>query len=252
LGGCSQELTREHYISKSILELVEEGTGKKRRYVQVFGLKFQGPNPVQKIGVARLTARILCKTHHRLLCRFDSAGKEMFLAAQSLKTVAVDPTAPHRKSQVDGDELERWILKAFIGGFFSGNFQVAPQVDLRGVFPPLELLEILFNGAPFPTGQGLYWMPPKPGDIVTTDPQSLRVSPLVSPDGQDVAGFFVWFFGFQFALLTAGFVPGVPTMFDKAFYRPAGMKAVGSNTQIVFNWQGGPQSREIVLNLRET
>ncbi len=90
-------------------------------------------------------------------------------------------------------------------------------------------------------------MPPKPNEMITADPKILRVSPLVSRGGEGVCGFQVWFFGFEFALLNTGVAPGVPTMFDKAMYRPAGFRAVGSNVWIEFSWTGGAQSAEIVM-----
>jgi hypothetical protein len=110
------------------------------------------------------------------------------------------------------------------------------------------LLEILFKRAAFPQGQGLYWMPPEPGEMITTNPQLLRVAPLLTQASQDIGGFQFWFFEFEFSLLAAGIAPGVRTRFDDAWYRPAGIRAVGSNAQIAFDWQDGPQSREVVLN----
>src|SRR5262245_59230860 len=89
------------------------------------------------------------------------------------------------------------------------------------------------------------WLPP--GGMITADRQILRVSPLVAPEDQDVGGFRVWFFGFEFCLLTAQIMPGASTIFDKAMYRPAGIRAVGSNTQIAFDWISGPQSPDVVL-----
>jgi hypothetical protein len=245
LGGCATRVNREHYISEGILELVEEGPDKPSSTVQVFGLAFQQSNAVQSLGVSGLTAKILCENHNTSLSPYDSAGKAMFLAMQSLDSAAGKPAAPTVTHRVDGDALERWMLKALFGGLYSGNFRVTPAMTMKEVCPPLELLEILFGRAAFPHRQGLYWMPP--GAMITTDPQVLRFAPLIAKGDEGVIGLCVWFFGFEFILLIAAITPGEPTRFDSATYRPAGLRAVGSNSRIQFDWQDGAQSEEIVM-----
>jgi hypothetical protein len=126
----------------------------------------------------------LCDTHNILLSRFDTAGKEMFQALDALNEAAGNPAAPRQTLPVDGDGLERWMLKSLIGGLYSGNFRVTETETMKGVCPPPDLLEILFKGAAFPPGQGLYWMPPNPGEVITAVPQILRVAPLVGQGDQ--------------------------------------------------------------------
>lgn len=244
LGGCAGPLTKEHPISASILQLIEDGEPNK--YVQVFGLSFQAADSIKKVGIASLSAGMLCEKHHAPLSDYDAAGRAMFSAVQSLDAVAGDSAAPSQTLRVDGDGLERWMLKAMIGGIYSGNFPVAPGTTMRGVLPPVELLEILFMGFPFPLGQGLYWLPPAPGEIIASTPQILRLSPLVAQISGDVGGVRVWYFGLPFCLLTARPADG-DTLFANAVYRPAGLRTVGSNVTLVFDWRDGPQSREIEL-----
>ena len=248
LGGCSQEVDREHYLSECVLELIEHHSNKESRSVRVRGLAFQQPGEVKRLGVGGLSARILCVSHHSQLSRFDSAGKAMFTAMDRLNQGAGDSIAPHQTVRVDGDRLERWMLKAFLGGLYSGNYRVTATDGMEGVCPPRNLLDILFKEDAFPQGQGLYWMPPKTGEDIIADQAILQVEVLGTDDGQHVSGFRVWFFGFEFSLLIAGLTPGVPTMFDNACYRPAGLQVVGSNVHIDFNWKNGPKSKEIVLH----
>jgi hypothetical protein len=42
---------------------------------------------------------------------------------------------------------------------------------------------------------------------------------------------------------------GVPTMFDNAIYRPAGIRVAGSGTSIRLDWKDGARSDEIVFRL---
>ena len=120
---------------------------------------------------------------------------------------------------------------------------------IKGIVPPLEWLEILFKGAEFPLGQGLYYMPKKPGETVTADQYVLRLEPLVSHYTNEIGGIRVWFLGFEFALLVGNLMPGVPTLFDGALYRPAGLQAVGSGTQVRLDWKGGARSDEVMFAL---
>src|SRR5437870_1394313 len=126
LGGCSQEMSGEHYVSKSILELVENRAGKKSKSVRVTGLSFQQPGALQQLGISSLVGNILCKTHNSLLSPLDIAGKAIFTAMDGLNDGAADQSLPERVLPVSGEGLERWVLKCMCGGLYSGAFKVGP------------------------------------------------------------------------------------------------------------------------------
>ena len=249
LGGCSREMSGEHYVSKSVLELVENRAGQKSKSIRVTGLSFQQPGALQQLGISSLVGNILCKTHNSRLSPLDDAGKAMFTAMDCMNDGAGDQSLPERVLRVDGDGLERWVLKSMCGGLYSGAFKVSPTKTLRGNCPPAEWLDILFNGADLPPGQGLLYMPRKPGETVTADEYVLKFEPIGSRDGDGIGGLRVWFLGFEFALLMANLMPGVPTMFDDALYWPAGLRAVESRTSVRLDWKGGAKSDEIVFGL---
>jgi hypothetical protein len=71
---------------------------------------------------------------------------------------------------VDGERLERWLLKVLCGGLFSGAFRIGPDTTMKGIDPPIEWLQILFGQARFTERQGLYYIAPAPGKTITTDP----------------------------------------------------------------------------------
>jgi hypothetical protein len=246
LGGCSREMSGEHYVSKGILELVECADGSPSSTVRVTGLAFQQPGQLQRLGVASLVGNILCKRHNERLSCFDDAGKAVFQGMDDLNNAAGDATMPERVVRVDGDGLERWMLKTLCGGLYSGAFRVSETETMKGVQPPSDWLDVLYNGKEMPPGLGLYFMTLAQDQKVTTDHEVFKVEPLGSVDGPEVGGLQVWFFGFWFVLLMAGLKAGVPTMFDLAMYRPAGFRARGSNVRIQFDWEKG-QKREDVL-----
>ena len=247
LGGCCDKITGEHNVSKGVLELINEGDGKVSRLVSVTGLAIQERDAIQELGVSRLKSKVLCDTHNNLLSPSDGAAKAMFVGMDSLNRATGDIASPERALPVDGDLLERWMLKALCGGLYSGTWLVGATETMKGVCPPLEWLQILFNGAQFPAGWVLYYMPAKADELITADLSVLRMEPLVSRGGQEVCAVHYWFFGFKFALLMGNLVQGVPTMFDNAMYRPAGLRAVGSSTRIRFDWSNGPLSRDIIV-----
>ncbi len=249
LGGCSRVMSGEHYVSQSVLELVYGRAGKVSNSVLVTGLSFQKQGVVQSLGISRLVGNILCATHNSLLSSFDDAGKAMFSAMDGMNEGATDPSLPARVLNVDGDGLERWMLKSLCGGLSSGAFRASPTETMKGIAPPLEWLHILFEGAELPAGLGFYYMPKKPDEAVTADQYVLRFKPLGSRDTNEIGGIRVWFLGFEFALLMGNLLPGVPTMFDGALYRPAGLRAIGSGTRVRLDWKSGPRSDEIVFAL---
>jgi len=249
LGGCSQKMSGEHYISKSILELIENRAGKKSKSVRVTGLSFQQLGMFQQLGISSLVGNILCKTHNSLLSPLDGAGKAVFTAIDGMNDGAADQSLPERVLGVDGDGLERWVLKSMCGGLYSGAFKVSRTKTMKGVCPPPEWLDILFNGAELPPAKGLYFMPKTPGETITADQYVLKLDPLGSCDTDEIRGLRVWFFGFEFSLLMGNLMPGVRTMFDDAIYRPAGLRAVGSGTSLRLDWKDGAINDEVVFAL---
>jgi hypothetical protein len=155
------------------------------------------------------------------------------------------PIEPHF---VDGDLIERWMLKTLCGGIYSGNFLVPPEDSLRGMLPPPEWLNILWKGADLPPKQGLYLKAPMEAGVMTTSKTQLGYLPLFSLD-RSIAGLRMWLFGFEFTLLMANLPLGQKTEFDEALYRPEGLLIAGCNKQLVFRWKGGHQSGPLAMQL---
>ncbi len=236
-------------MSKAILERIYDRTVKKNKSVLVQNLSFQEQTDVlQAMGVGSLTANILCKVHNNRLSHYDAAGLAMYEAMDAIDDETRNPVMGDATRIVDGDALERWMLKTFIGGYVSGNFRLPADDSMKGLLepPPLEMLKILYEDRSFPAGQGLFWMPPD-GPITTND-MVFRVGPVPSIDNSIIGAFRVWFFGFEFNLLMAGPVPGVPTRYDQAAYRPSGLSVSGLNSRIRFEWTFGPGSNEIAFD----
>ena len=246
LGGCCVQMSGEHWVSESILGLVEHGRGKVSKAVSVTKSSSQERGVKRSLGIASLTGKILCVEHNGRLSTLDSAGKKMFESMESVHYGCRTPNKREKRCPVNGDQFERFLLKVLCGGLFSGNLR-PPSGSMKGICPPLDWLKILFEGASFPEKQGLYYIPAAPNEIIVADHDILEFTAFFSEDLKTVCGIRSWFFGIEFDLLLVNLPPGVRTSFDGALYRPSGLRVDGSNARIEFTWTDGPGDREIVL-----
>lgn len=140
LGGCVGSLDKEHYISRSILEIG------KTRAVQVTGLPWQ-KKPTQSVGINSLVSKVLCKEHNGVLSRaVDPAGKRFFQRFVYAATQLVTPheTGLEYTCPENGTLLERWLLKYICGSWAAGNFARIRKGQER-YQPALGLVEIVFG-----------------------------------------------------------------------------------------------------------
>ena len=236
LGGCSAQISNEHYISDAILRLVSED----KRSVLVRNLTFQRRNILEPKGISSLVAKVLCVNHNSELSRFDIAGLEMFDAMDQIDSAAGEYGSSPIPIHVNGDDFERWMLKALCGGLFSGNLPVAGKSH-KAVNPPMEWIKILCVSARFPTGCGLYVRAGTPGVVFETEPSVFRVAAEFDADNR-VVGFKVLIFNFEFLLLLAPVQADRMATLQHCVYRPSALNfqgADGSHRKIQFQWRDG-------------
>ncbi len=144
LNDCSRAISREHYISRSVLGLFgDEG-------VTASGLPWIGDGEDKTVSVASLTGKILCTRHNRALSPLDAVAAkffQFFTEPWSTREVEVYLTC--------GYELERWLLKMLCGLVASGNATLQGQRLLNWA-PSAEWLAILFGDANVQSPAGLH------------------------------------------------------------------------------------------------
>jgi hypothetical protein len=140
LGNCKGGMSKEHYISRSVLEIA----GKT---VQTSGFPWQKLDQAQEIGIEALTSRILCSHHNSRLSPLDKTGREFLSALKSIFDEAIgNENFGHEVFSVDGDKLELWLLKILCGVFVvSGTVEV-----------PEKWVGILFQREPFAEDSGMH------------------------------------------------------------------------------------------------
>jgi len=187
LNDCSPKLTREHYISKSILELLGPDH-------EISNASWLAPGARSKtLPLSALASRILCKRHNEMLSDLDNRATvffEQLLWAFQDTLVAL----PYRKVAVDGDALELWVLKACCGSFASGELFVHGEKAEYSI--PLAWLRILFQGAPWACNTGLYIRLAK-----ATPHRGSAIGPVFSDDKDEPVGAVFEFCGVELFVL---------------------------------------------------
>jgi hypothetical protein len=239
LGDCSTGISKEHYVPAVVLRGVSLG----EPTVLVQNLSFQQPGMLEGRGISSLAAKVLCEKHNAALSVFDNAGSTLFAGMDRMDSAAGRAGAPPETFVVNGDHLERWMLKMLCGGLYSGTMLV-PGGSMKGVCPPLEWLNVLFRGATVPPGQGLYLRAGTPGEVFSTEPAILKMAAVVDKDNI-VIGFRMWVFNFEYLLVLAHLPPTLPPMLDHAHYRPAGLVVEGTAKDIRFEWGQPSGSKEL-------
>jgi hypothetical protein len=244
LGDCQGPMSGEHYISEAILKFVGgPSTGNPGVYGHNLAGLPRGQRRWRDIG--QLKRKILCKKHNSDLSDYDRAGLAMCKAGKSMYQADNTGDQTAEIFTIDGDDLERWMLKTLIGGYYSGKVW-EELADMEGVDPPLEWLDILYGRKDFPFGHGLYWQPTELEGVALDGRDEFELMPRIY--NQKLIGLRAWFFSPQIALLMenfqAGTVPG--------HYRPVGLRVDGCYKRIVFAWKNGSEDPEIPVGRRQT
>ena len=149
---CSEAISREHYISRAVLQQLGDG-----RSVPIGGMPWQDPNiSSEYLALTALQSKILCERHNHALSPLDNfAGR--FFRVVSFVSLAKNGTNNVVKL-FHGPDLERWLIKVICGGACSGNLRVRSG-DMKAWKPDRNWLNILFRGAELKARRGLYYAP---------------------------------------------------------------------------------------------
>ena len=113
-ADCSEQISREHYISRSVLDQLGQ-------FIRVSGAPWQKPGEQLETSIGNLTAKILCKRHNEALSPLDDEAASFF-STLAKALVDLDRKTLSRKPifhLTSGDALELWVLKVACGLYFS-------------------------------------------------------------------------------------------------------------------------------------
>jgi hypothetical protein len=241
LADCGPEMSREHYMTESVLQGIA-GSGTT---IEVSGLPWLSGTASQTLPTASLKAWVLCEKHNNALAELDAESSNLRKFMDQIHAHFND--GQDEEFLVDGDWLERWMLKTVCGHIASGNMVNQQGESIDGWKPPLQWLEIIFQRQPFPTGCGLYLSRKNAGKCVDISRQLLRVAPLFDRDQKSVIGMRMWLFEVECILAMHESVRYArERLLDDAIYRPGILLYQDPKCQkrLVFQWSG-PTQREV-------
>jgi hypothetical protein len=225
-------------------ESVLQGIAGSGTTIEVSGLPWLSGTS-QSVPTASLKAWVLCEKHNNALSELDEQASNLRKIMDQIHANFND--GKNEEFFVDGDRLERWILKTLCGYVASGNMvnQQGEQID--GWKPPLQWLENIFQGQPFPNGCGLYLSRKNAGKFVDISRELLRVAPLFDRDQKTAIGMRMWLFETEYVLAMHESVRYTSErLLDDAIFRPGILlyQDPGCQKRLVFEWSG-PTLREI-------
>jgi hypothetical protein len=216
MGTCKGPLTREHYVSKSVLELFPRG------------FLVEGPawaRQPRAIGVDSLTSKILCARHNSDLSPLDAQASRLFDLVR--RAVAGEQGGGH---EFDGEAIERWALKVLVGTLRSGTLFGAAG---RAASIPDAWIRMLFAREPFASECGFYYCATS---VAGWDADLITIAPLIVPANEAEAGTI---FGIGIRVPGFQFVTSVtrPLGGEDFRYRPGGFE-LGSpdRGRLRFHW----------------
>lgn len=144
LCDCSGAISREHYISRGVLDLFPS------RGIAISGLPWILEGETKWVSRQSLAGKMLCERHNHALSPLDRTAAEFFrffVADWTEETIEV--------FLVRGYDLERWLLKVLCGLVASGN-ATRDGKPLTDWCPPNEWIEILFGSIDVAEPGGLH------------------------------------------------------------------------------------------------
>jgi hypothetical protein len=170
LRDCSQEISREHYISGAILR-------KMHRLGSVTFVGGPWGSEGRTLAPSAATAKVLCARHNNALSGLDAIAGRFFDATWSMSPGRIEKARPNLVC-FNGHDLERWMLKVLLGAGSAPLFNEPGRTGSPVRIDP-AVLPFLFGKAILPHGLGLYvWQP------LDRPLAGIRIEQVKLPDGR--------------------------------------------------------------------
>jgi hypothetical protein len=153
-----------------------------------------------------LGSNILCERHNHALSRLDRTAIRVFSALRRYQRDQLDQPDPHGNEfyLASGEDLERWLLKAFWGATAAGVVAVQGQriTEIRTSVDRHMLAGYLFRDGSLPDGWGMY-IEGDPKDQFSAEAE-IALSSQSGPDGA------LWRGDAAMGVVNFGFLLGIP------------------------------------------
>jgi hypothetical protein len=157
LRDCSPQLSREHYISKALLERLSQVLADGRASeagILVSGFPWLPGDRTKNLAPEALVAKVLCDRHNGALSGLDTVSAQVLRAFDEIDAAVAPRAVPTNRLYIfNGHDIERWLLKVLCGLIASRSVTAAGGRGVSDI--PAEWISALYGG-PFGDGQGLY------------------------------------------------------------------------------------------------
>ena len=239
-NNCSTDISREHYISASVLEQLAVTD----KTILLSGVPFLAHGETKALPVQSLTAKILCQRHNSALSPLDQEAGQFFkmLTRAMMSKAKGQGTIKKQLWLASGTALELWMLKVTCGLYFSrlaasnhDSISDTHSIDMRKVIDAFE--------GKWEHRAGLYFN----GDVGTVLTTAFHVQAASLTDAAKLGGFRISMLGFECDLIfdTAGTTDGV---WRGVVHRPhelAFENEIGRKKYLLLSWPRGTAARAI-------
>ena len=199
---CSQQISREHYMSKAVLEQLGST-------LRVSGVPWLQPGGTLDTSVGSLTAKILCKRHNEALSPLDSEAS-LFLSTLRDALIDLRRKTLSRKPifhLINGTALELWMLKVACGLYFAVGARDRKRISETHTIAMDKVCRAFFQSDWDPSG-GLYFFGNTGTRVTVAD--NVGMTPLTDDVAHRFSGNRISLHGFTLDCLfdTAGTNPG--------------------------------------------
>lgn len=194
IGGCSNQQSYEHYVSKGLF------IGK---LITVQGQ--QWAEEPKTVGKSKIGLPILCTSHNTILSPIDSYAIEVFRILENCVIKQNERSKLPRSSLwrkdkyiINGIKFEKWMIKAAIGFTFENPHKKWHLENNELIDPPKEIVESLFERRKLSKPMGLYGLM-SPGDGIAIEDR-VSLEPLFHPKTKGYIGSSINFRNINFLI----------------------------------------------------
>lgn len=211
VGSCGTQMTKEHFISRNILERLTTSTLRFENAGHFFG----GQETVE-IGIDSFSAKVLCDKHNSALSDLDAAAGTAFSTIEALAKNCTEFANLERGRLLrfhlcSGLDIERWLIKVYCGLVAAKKIRtLSGRIIEQDTLQP-DLLNALVGTDSLCNPLGLY-MHSFAWQVRNTEGVSFATIKLT--DGSDEVG------GLMLALGLMNFVLVTSLKFDQTFCDP--------------------------------
>jgi hypothetical protein len=231
-GGCSNRLSREHFVSDAVLRAMisEADDG----LVQVSGPPWTNGGKFKGVGARALVARILCTYHNSRLSVLDAEASSLWAGVRGMTRA---DTMVGQRVLLNGYDIERCFFKHLCGQLISGLSRCADGSRVDGTWFTDRQLEMIANERVWQSSRvcGLHYLSTRRRRVYEP---AISFAALVSEHRREVLGARLRICGLEFLLAASPRVdPNYPAGFVRK-YRPAGFRfnSEAGRSELLFSW----------------